>query len=77
MIDPVQGRIASLVSLLISIPFGIFMYFLPWLIALARRKANKRAIFVLNLLLGWTVVGWVVALTWAFTVEANSIERAS
>jgi hypothetical protein len=26
-------------------------------------------IFLLNLFLGWTVVGWVVALIWAITSE--------
>ena len=44
-------------------------YFLPTIIALARRKANTCAIFALNLLLGWTFVGWAVALVWALTHE--------
>jgi hypothetical protein len=41
--------------------------FLPTIIAFARRHHNRYAIFVLNLLLGWTVVGWVVALVWSLT----------
>jgi hypothetical protein len=36
------------------------LYFLPSIIGL--RKRNAGAIFVLNLLLGWTVIGWVVSL---------------
>jgi hypothetical protein len=42
-------------------------YFLPWLIALARSHHNAGAIFVFNLLLGWTMLGWVIALVWSMT----------
>ncbi len=46
---------------------SILLYFLPTIIG--RNKRNVGAILTLNLLLGWTVVGWVVALEWAMTVE--------
>lgn len=46
----------------------LFFYFLPTIVALARRHQNGLAIFVLNLLLGWTFIGWAIALIWAFTV---------
>ena len=49
----------------------LFFYFLPTMIALARRHQNGLAIFMLNLLLGWTMFGWIVALVWAFTVVDN------
>lgn len=47
--------------------FGIplLMYFLPSIIALARSKRDLLAIFLLNLFLGWSVIGWIVALVWA------------
>jgi hypothetical protein len=41
------------------------LYFLPTLIALLRKHKNKLAIFLLNLLLGWTVLGWMVSLIWS------------
>ena len=46
---------------------GLLIYFLPTIVG--RRKRNAGAIFVLNLLLGWTLIGWVVALVWALTYE--------
>jgi Superinfection immunity protein len=46
---------------------AIGLYFLPSIVAYSRANHNVGAIFVLNLLLGWTFVGWVVALVWAFT----------
>jgi Flp pilus assembly protein TadG len=46
------------------------LYFLPAIVG--RHKTNAKAIFVLNLLLGWTLVGWVVAMVWAVTVDARA-----
>lgn len=45
----------------------IMFYFLPSIIAGSKRKRNAGAIFALNLLLGWTFIGWVVALVWSLT----------
>lgn len=42
-------------------------YMLPWAIAATRGKSNTGAIFWLNLLLGWTLVGWIIALVMACT----------
>ena len=42
-------------------------YFLPAMVAWTNGRANTSAIFALNLLLGWTLIGWVVALVWAMT----------
>jgi len=41
------------------------IYFLPTLIAFLRKHKNSLAIFLLNLFLGWTVLGWVVSLVWS------------
>jgi hypothetical protein len=42
-------------------------YLLPWLVAVWRRRQSAAAILALNGLLGWTFIGWVVALVWALT----------
>lgn len=44
---------------------GVGIYFLPSLIAVARRTHNVTGIFLLNLFLGWTGVLWVIALLMA------------
>ncbi|MBP7215933.1 MAG: superinfection immunity protein, partial [Candidatus Omnitrophica bacterium] len=36
----------------------VVLYFLPSLVAFLRQHKNKLAIFLLNLLLGWTILGW-------------------
>lgn len=51
----------------IFIIFGLMIYVLPALIAYKKRKKNKGAILLTNLLLGWTMLGWVITLIWAVT----------
>lgn len=40
-------------------------YMLPWAIAVSRGRSNMAAIGVLNLLLGWSLIGWLAALVMA------------
>ena len=46
---------------------GLLLYFLPCFVA--HNKEHSGAIFILNLLLGWTLVGWIVVLVWAIAAE--------
>jgi Superinfection immunity protein len=55
---------------------GLAIYFLPWLVAMARKTPRAPAIFVLNLLLGWTFVGWVVALVWALAEMPQAVPQS-
>lgn len=45
------------------------LYFLPTMIAVARKHRNALPIFILNLFLGWTFLGWIVSLVWCFTAQ--------
>ena len=47
----------------------IFFYFFPAMVAEERAHRNAISIGVLNLFLGWTFIGWVLALVWAFMEE--------
>jgi len=57
----------GIIILLILLFLGLMLYFLPAFIALITFHRNAAAIAVLNLLAGWTVVGWLIAIVWAFT----------
>ena len=57
-----------LVAILIAILS--FFYFFPFAIAFNRKRANTGAIFALNLFLGWSLIGWVVALVWSLKEES-------
>ena len=52
--------IASLTSM------SLALYLLPCLIGCARHAPDMGAVAVINILLGWTLIGWVVALAMAF-----------
>jgi len=47
--------------------FSTLLYFLPTIIG--RHKRDAMGIFVVNLLFGWTIIGWIVALIWACAGE--------
>jgi hypothetical protein len=55
--------------------FGFVMYFLPSIIALARSKRDIAGIVLLNFFLGWTLIGWVVALVWAVKTDVPMVVR--
>jgi hypothetical protein len=46
-----------------------YIYFLPYSVACRCRHRNQTAIGVLCLLLGWTFIGWAVAMIWAHTAR--------
>ena len=48
---------------------------LPSIIALLRGKRDTLAIFLLNLFLGWSIIGWIVALVWAAKHDAPMVAR--
>ena len=43
----------------------VILYMLPTFVAMHRRHHNTGAILVVNLFLGWTAIGWIVALAMA------------
>jgi hypothetical protein len=55
--------------------FGFLMYFLPTILAFARNKRDTTAILLLNMFLGWTMIGWVVALVWAVKTDVPVVVR--
>jgi len=51
--------------LLVVIVVLLFFYFIPWLVSASRHHHNQGGIFLLNLLVGWTFIGWLAALIMA------------
>lgn len=51
---------------------GAILYFVPTIIGLIRRVRNIGSIVVINIFLGWTLVGWVVALA----MSMRTVDRA-
>lgn len=55
------------VAAVFIIVFSVILYWIPTVVALVRRHEipNVGSIVIINLFLGWTLVGWVVALAMA------------
>lgn len=56
------------VELALLLPFiavATVPYFIPTIVAAARRHSNLMMIGLINLLAGWTIVGWFVAFLWS------------
>lgn len=49
------------------------LYFVP---TLAAARGRRGSVFVLNLFLGWTMLGWVLALVMAMRSRENEKEVA-
>jgi hypothetical protein len=54
----------GLILLLFVFTVFVGVYVLPAILASKRRHRHRRTILVINLLLGWTTIGWVVAMVW-------------
>ena len=46
--------------------------FVPAIIAFARNHAQKWIVLALNVILGWTGVGWIAVLVWAIIGRSSS-----
>jgi hypothetical protein len=71
--SPGQEAFPMMLPAIFFIPFfgfGFIFYFLPSIVAFARSKRDLLSIFLLNLFLGWTLIGWIVALVWAAKVDS-------
>jgi hypothetical protein len=62
---PSGGSVAGSIGGLVLIIFAIACYFVPTIVAMIRGVPNTGSVAVINIFLGWTFLGWVVALAMA------------
>jgi len=43
----------------------LFIYMLPTLVAFGREHPRRLDITVVNIIIGWTLIGWLVVFFWA------------
>lgn len=49
----------------------IILYFLPTFNAYSNKKRNAGSVFVINFFLGWSIIGWIVALSMSMGKDAK------
>ena len=52
--------------IIVLILMSSVIYWIPTVIAFGRRNPDKWYVFLVNFIFGATIIGWVVALVWAF-----------
>ena len=55
----------GVIILILGLYFGLLIYFTPTFVALRRNTIDNFGIFFLNLILGFTILGWFLILLWA------------
>jgi hypothetical protein len=50
----------------------LVLYFLPSVVAVARKVTHQGSVVVINVFLGWTFIGWVIALAMACRTRPGS-----
>jgi hypothetical protein len=58
----------------LTIISGLWLYFLPTIIAVIRRSKRGATIFSVNLVFGWTVAGWIATAIWVMA-ERRALEE--
>jgi hypothetical protein len=60
----------------IAIVLGTGFYFIPAIISLVRNNKKTTEAIIINIFLGWTVIGWIIALIMAISGEAKETKRS-
>jgi Na+/proline symporter len=48
------------------------LYILPTILAFGRDHAHRQALALVNILFGWTLIGWIGVFLWALLAPAGS-----
>jgi hypothetical protein len=63
-------------GIILLLVIGTVFYFLPSAIAAIRQAEHDVAIFAINLLFGWTILGWIAVLVWAVVEKTRSPKQS-
>jgi len=55
----------------LAILSGLSFYFLPTIVAQIRNIKRPATIFAVNLIFGWTGIGWIAAVVWALRQQPS------
>lgn len=67
-----SGGSGDLIGMGVLLFIGAVVYLIPAIVASQRKHQNATPICLVNILLGWSVLGWIVALIWATTSNVKA-----
>ena len=63
--------VGGALGVLLTAVVCIVIYFIPWFVAYTRKTKNCGIIFLVNLLVAWTAIGWLAVFIWAVVEKPN------
>lgn len=70
-----EPEAAAALGMLFALAFlfcSIVFYFIPTAVAQYRKSLNMTTVVLVNIFLGWTLIGWVIALIIAFAGDSGA-----
>ena len=64
--EPIISIKPQVTSLIFIIIITALIYFIPTVVCLIRKHTYKFYVICLNIILGWTLIGWIASLIWSF-----------
>ena len=72
-----MGSFGGIILGAIFLAVAALIYFFPAMIAWIRQHPSLAFIFMLNALLGWTVVGWIAILMWVLSGPGEAVKPST
>ena len=70
----IKSGLGALEGMALLILFPMLIYFVPTISGWNTKHAN--GILVINLFLGWTIIGWIIALAWACSAPKEEVAKS-
>lgn len=67
------GNVLIVLAAIVAVAVGLALYFVPTIVVIVKKHPQRNAIIALNILLGWSFIGWVGALVWALMVPTDAM----
>lgn len=67
----------SMAVFLVVVIGSFVIYCVPTFFAFLRGHRQLMPILIVNLFFGWTLLGWVICLAWAFSAQPDKSRRKS
>ena len=70
-VEPIVSMKSKIIWFIFILSITGLIYFIPTIVSLVRNNTYKIYIIGINILLGWTLLGWIVCLIWSFVDKKN------
>ncbi len=70
-----QTRQGVVLAIVLLVVLALLFYLLPSLLGLVMGVIHWRGVLLVNVLLGWTVIGWLASLVWVLLDRVRDPDR--